>query len=63
MPRAYIDPGKCQKCAKCRAAVICPVKAIFRIDQEEPAVVETSLCHGCGDCQPECPAKAITIKP
>ena len=63
MPKAYIDPQKCQKCANCYAAKACPIKVIFRIDADEPAIVEPNLCHGCGDCIKKCPAYAIILRP
>jgi MinD superfamily P-loop ATPase len=62
VPRAIIDPQKCLRCKKCLAAKVCPVKAIFRIDEEESAVVEVRLCHGCGDCVIVCKAGAIVLK-
>ncbi|MCW4018922.1 MAG: 4Fe-4S dicluster domain-containing protein [Candidatus Bathyarchaeota archaeon] len=62
MPKAIIDPDKCQRCEECLASRACPVKAIFRIDAREAAVVEVKFCHGCGDCLSKCPATAITLK-
>lgn len=61
MKVAFVDPEKCIKCTKCAAAVVCPLKIIFRIDVDEPAVVEFG-CHGCGDCIPKCPVNAIVLK-
>jgi MinD superfamily P-loop ATPase len=62
MNKAYIDPNKCLRCLKCNAEKSCPVKAIFRIDYEESAVVETGLCHGCGDCVSFCVVDAIELR-
>ena len=62
MKVAFIDPEKCIKCKKCAAAGVCPLKIIFQIDTDEPAVIDSGSCHGCGDCIPKCPAKAIVLK-
>ncbi|MGD6850797.1 MAG: 4Fe-4S dicluster domain-containing protein [Candidatus Bathyarchaeia archaeon] len=50
--KAIIDPTKCILCKKCSVARECPVKAVFRIADDEPAVVELRLCHGCGSVLP-----------
>jgi ferredoxin len=62
MPRAYIDPEKCTRCPKCYASRVCPIKAIFKISDDEPSVVDMATCHGCGDCVDACPAKAVVLK-
>jgi Pyruvate/2-oxoacid:ferredoxin oxidoreductase delta subunit len=60
--KAIIDPTKCIQCSKCHVAKECPIKAVFRISDDEPAVVDMALCHGCGICIAACPSKAVTIK-
>ncbi|KYH41081.1 MAG: 4Fe-4S ferredoxin [Candidatus Bathyarchaeota archaeon B26-2] len=62
MLRAYINPRECLRCEKCSAAEVCPTNAIFKLDPDEPAVVEWKACYGCGDCVEVCPAKAIAIR-
>lgn len=62
MPKAYIDPDKCQRCSQCPPARICPPKAIFKIDAEETAVVDLELCHGCGDCVAKCETGAVVLR-
>ncbi|XHH08628.1 MAG: 4Fe-4S binding protein [Candidatus Bathyarchaeia archaeon] len=62
MHKAYIDPEKCLRCLICGALRACPPKAIFRIDQDDPNIVEPDLCHGCGFCISKCPANAIVLK-
>ncbi len=62
MQRAFINPDKCVRCGSCNAHHACPKKAIFRIDAEEPSIVEPNICHGCGDCAHMCPAKAVEIR-
>ena len=62
MQKAFIDPDKCIRCSTCHAISACAVGAIFRIDDEEPSIVDPNLCHGCGDCKPRCPADAVIFK-
>ena len=50
------------RCVECQAAKACPVKAIFRIDNNDPNFVEPNFCHGCGDCITKCVGKAIKLK-
>ena len=61
MKVAYIDPEKCTRCKKCHAATVCPLKIIFKIDADDPTIIDAGACHGCGDCIPKCPAKAIAL--
>ncbi len=60
--KAIIDATKCKMCKKCLVAKECPIKAVFRISDDEPAVVDMRLCHGCGVCAAACPSNAVTIK-
>lgn len=62
MQKAFIDPEKCLRCSKCHASSVCPVGAIFRIDDEEPSIVDPKFCHGCGDCITKCPSNAVILK-
>jgi heterodisulfide reductase subunit A len=62
MQKAFITPDKCLRCSKCHAAIVCPYNAIFRIDCEDPNIVESNLCRGCGVCVARCPSKAIKLK-
>ena len=62
MQKAFIEPEKCIHCSKCKIEAICPPRAIFCIDKEEPRIVDPNLCHGCGDCLSECPAHAVTLR-
>jgi MinD superfamily P-loop ATPase len=62
MQKAFVDLNKCLRCDKCHASRTCPLGAIFRIDKEEPSIVEPKLCHGCGDCMAGCPAEAVILK-
>ncbi len=60
--KAIIDAAKCVCCKKCTVAAVCPIKAVFRISDDEPAIVDMNLCHGCGMCLTRCPAKAVELK-
>ncbi len=58
---SIIDPNKCRnvttKCGIC--AERCPYGSI-KVEEKQPAMVITAMCHGCGTCVAECPADAIT---
>jgi len=62
MMLAVIDVSRCVGHEKCHARGCCPTKAIIQIDPGEKVIVDTSLCHGCGDCVSECPEGAIRIE-
>ena len=58
---SVVDPSKCRnvtsKCGIC--AERCPYGSI-KVEEKQPAMVITAMCHGCGTCVAECPADAIT---
>jgi Pyruvate/2-oxoacid:ferredoxin oxidoreductase delta subunit len=60
--KALIDPNKCSHCKKCAVAKECPIKAVFRISDDESAVVDMGICHGCGLCVAKCPAHAVLLR-
>ncbi|MCW4024846.1 MAG: 4Fe-4S dicluster domain-containing protein [Candidatus Bathyarchaeota archaeon] len=60
--KAYILPEKCIKCRVCRAARACPLNIIFKIDSDEPSIVDSGQCHGCGDCTEACPVHAVVLR-
>lgn len=62
MKLTVVDYAKCNKCVKCTARKACPTKALFQVDSEEPASVNTALCYGCGKCTSECPYRALSVK-
>lgn len=62
MYKAIINPDKCIRCPICTAARAYPPKAIFRIDNDDPNIVEPELCHGCADCVSKCVGNAIELK-
>ncbi|RMF90494.1 MAG: hypothetical protein D6733_03700 [Methanobacteriota archaeon] len=54
--------GRCRLCSPCPSIEACRSKALFRLDEDEPPVVEQAYCQGCGDCAGACPYSAITLK-
>ncbi|HEY3374072.1 MAG TPA: 4Fe-4S dicluster domain-containing protein [Candidatus Aquicultor sp.] len=62
MKLAVVDFKICNQCVKCTARKSCPTKALFQVDSEEPASVDTKLCYGCGKCISECPYSALSVK-
>ena len=66
MLKAVIDVEKCNQSKncfeKCIATVECEKKAIFKLEPEDNAMVDTSLCNGCGLCLHICPARAVSVK-
>ena len=55
----YIDDDLCQACGRCLAQKVCKVKAIMRIDRDEPPFIDVHRCYGCMVCMVECPFNAI----
>jgi len=60
--KAIIDSKKCMQCKKCIVATACPIKAVFRISDEEPTFIDMKLCHGCGLCAAKCPEGAVIMR-
>ena len=50
-----VDPSRCTHCGRC--AEVCQYNAIAALP--EKTLVFVALCHGCGSCTINCPAKAI----
>ncbi|MBN1806173.1 MAG: FAD-dependent oxidoreductase [Sedimentisphaerales bacterium] len=55
---SVVDPDKCAACLTCVRT--CPYNVPV-INEEGVAEIETAMCHGCGICTSECPAKAIQL--
>ena len=60
-PSLQIDDSRCQNCGRCLAQQVCKVKAIVRIDRDEPPFIDLHRCHDCRVCVLECPFKAVVI--
>lgn len=63
MKTAVVDFKKCggAHCTKCPAARACDRRLIVKVDFDEPAVIDTALCSGCGDCVSACLHSAIKL--
>jgi heterodisulfide reductase subunit A len=55
---SVIDPDKCAACLTCVRT--CPYN-VPTMNAEGVAEIEAAMCHGCGICASECPAKAIQL--
>jgi len=55
---SVVDPDKCASCLTCVRT--CPYD-VPRINEDGVAEIEAAMCHGCGICASECPAKAIQL--
>jgi len=55
---AHVDPQRCAACLICVRA--CPY-GVPRINPDGVSEIDEALCHGCGTCAAECPAKAIEL--
>jgi len=53
-----VDPDRCAACLTCVRT--CPY-GVPRINADGVAEIEAAMCHGCGVCAAECPAKAIDL--
>ncbi|MHC4222312.1 MAG: CoB--CoM heterodisulfide reductase iron-sulfur subunit A family protein, partial [Planctomycetota bacterium] len=55
---SVVDPDKCASCLTCVRT--CPYD-VPKINEDGVAEIEAAMCHGCGICACECPAKAIQL--
>jgi heterodisulfide reductase subunit A len=55
---SVVDPDKCAACLTCVRT--CPYD-VPTINDDGVAEIEAAICHGCGICASECPAKAIQL--
>jgi MinD superfamily P-loop ATPase len=55
----HIDDDLCHTCRVCLAQQVCRVKAIVRIDRDEPPFIDVHRCHNCKICSIECPFDAV----
>lgn len=59
--RLRIKPERCRACRRCLAAGVCKVRAIVRVDWDEPPYLDVSRCYDCRLCIPACPLGAISV--
>ncbi len=59
--RIQIRPEACRACRRCLAADACRVRAIMRIDPDEPPYVDIERCYDCRLCIPACPFDALRV--
>ena len=55
---SVVDSDKCAACLTCVRT--CPYD-VPKINEDGVAEIEAAMCHGCGICASECPAKAIQL--
>ena len=55
---SVVDGDKCAACLTCVRT--CPYN-VPQINADGVAEIEVAMCHGCGICASECPAKAIQL--
>jgi len=55
---AWVEGEKCASCLICVRS--CPY-GVPKIGEEGVSEIDAALCHGCGICASECPAKAIEL--
>jgi heterodisulfide reductase subunit A2 len=55
---ACVDSDHCASCLVCVRS--CPY-GVPKINEEGVSEIDIALCHGCGVCASECPAKAIEL--
>ncbi len=61
--RLFIDPRRCQTCRRCLALAACNVRAMRRIDLDEPPYLDAARCLDCRVCIPACPFGAVALRP
>jgi len=59
--RIQIRPEACRACQPCLAADACKVRAIVRIDLDEPPYIDIERCYDCRLCIPACPFDALRV--
>jgi len=55
---AWVEGDRCASCLVCVRS--CPY-GVPKINEEGVSEIDAALCHGCGICASECPAKAIEL--
>jgi Fe-S-cluster-containing hydrogenase component 2 len=58
-----VDDSACQICSPCLAAKVCRVRAIIRLDADEPPYIDLYRCNDCRLCMAACTFGAIISNP
>ena len=56
-----IETDHCRACLPCLASSVCKVRAIVRIDPDEPPFLDIGRCYDCRMCISACPFGAIRV--
>ena len=56
-----VQSENCRACRRCLAAEACKVRAILRIDDDEPPYIDVERCYDCRLCIPACPFDALRV--
>lgn len=59
--RLRIADEHCRACRTCLAGEVCKVRALVRLDPDEPPFIDVSRCYDCRLCILACPFGAITV--
>lgn len=59
--RIQIRPESCRACRGCLAAHVCKVRALMRIDFDEPPDIDVEPCYDCRLYIPAWPFDALVV--
>ena len=59
--RLWIEPQRCRACRRCLAARVCRVRAIVKMDMDEPPYIDLARCYDCRRCVTACPFGAVVV--
>ena len=59
--RIQIQAETCRACRRCLAAEACKVRAIMRMDLDEPPYIDVERCYDCRLCIPACSFGALHV--
>ena len=51
----------CDSVKECGGIEVCPTGAIYWDEEKKAVKIDNSKCTSCGQCEPACPASAITV--
>lgn len=59
--RIQVQAETCRACRRCLAGQVCKVRAIMRIDLDEPPYIDIERCYDCRLRIPACPFGALQV--